>query len=86
MPFSICGTPIRRASMTCRLICIYARIKMDAQGHYVFRTLIPAPYRDGGLDRPRHIHYIITAPGHRKLVTQLYFEGDERLDRDTFVR
>lgn len=72
--------------MTSDRFLFRARVRMDGNGHYVFRTLIPSPYRDGGLDRPRHIHYIVTAPGHRRLVTQLYFEGDERLDQDTFVR
>lgn len=43
-----------------------------AAGDYSYETIIPAQY--GG--RPRHIHYVVNAPGHRTLVTQLYFADD----------
>ncbi len=58
----------------------------DEQGRYHFTTLVPKGYRDGPLDRPRHIHYIVKAKGHRTLVTQLYFQGDEKLKDDIFVQ
>lgn len=45
-------------------------------GEYRFETIIPGQY--GG--RAQHIHYIITAPGHRQLVTQLYFETDPKFE------
>ncbi len=32
--------------------------------------------------RPAHIHFIVSAEGRKSLVTQLYFEGDPRLDSD----
>jgi protocatechuate 3,4-dioxygenase beta subunit len=32
--------------------------------------------------RPAHIHFIITAAGHRPLVTALYIEGDQYIDSD----
>lgn len=41
-------------------------------GEYNFETIVPGQY--GG--RPRHIHYVVSAPGHRQLVTQLYFDDD----------
>jgi protocatechuate 3,4-dioxygenase beta subunit len=47
-------------------------IPSNAKGEYRFETIIPGQY--GG--RARHIHYMIGAPGHRRLVTQLYFEND----------
>jgi len=62
------------------------RIRTDQHGKYTFQTLIPAGYKDGPLDRPAHIHYLLEAPGHRKLVTQLYFDGDPKLDGDIFIR
>jgi protocatechuate 3,4-dioxygenase beta subunit len=43
-------------------------------GEYRFETIMPGQY--GG--RAQHIHYVITAPGHRHLVTQLYFETDPK--------
>jgi protocatechuate 3,4-dioxygenase beta subunit len=48
------------------------QIVPQASGDYKFETIVPAGY--GG--RPRHIHYVVSAPGHRQLVTQLYFADD----------
>lgn len=48
------------------------QIVPQPSGEYKFETIVPHGY--GG--RPQHIHYVITAPGHRQLVTQLYFAND----------
>ena len=32
--------------------------------------------------RPAHIHFLISAPGYRELVTALYMAGDEHLEDD----
>lgn len=72
------------------------RIETDADGRYVFRTLLPAGYAcppDGQtqklLDqlgrhghRPAHIHFFVSAPGFRKLTTQINIDGDEYLHED----
>jgi len=58
----------------------------DKKGCYHYETLVPKGYKDGGLDRPKHIHYRVTANDHKTLVTQLYFTGDEKLENDPFVR
>lgn len=47
-------------------------IPANASGEYRFETIIPGQY--GG--RAQHIHYMINAPGHKRLVTQLYFAND----------
>ena len=44
----------------------------DADGHYRFRTIRPAPYPG----RTPHIHYAIFTGSERLLVTQMYVEGD----------
>ena len=49
-------------------------IPVQNSGEYRFETIMPGQY--GG--RAQHIHYVITAPGHRQLVTQLYFETDPK--------
>jgi catechol 1,2-dioxygenase len=68
-------------------------ILTDADGRYGFRSIIPAGYGcppDGTtqqlLDllgrhgqRPAHIHFFVSAPGHRKLTTQINIDGDEYL-------
>ena len=72
------------------------RIETDAEGRYRFRSILPAGYgcppegptqqlldrmgRHGR--RPAHIHFFVTAPGFRKLTTQINIEGDEYLHDD----
>jgi protocatechuate 3,4-dioxygenase beta subunit len=55
------------------------RTKLDIgnSGDYAVETVMPGHYPD----RPaQHIHYLITAPGHKPLITQLYFETDPYFD------
>jgi catechol 1,2-dioxygenase len=68
----------------------------DERGEYEFRTILPVSYpipNDGpagqllqGLGRhpfrPAHVHFMISAPGHRKLVTHLFLQGDKYLESD----
>ena len=50
-----------------------AKISPDEKGYYDVETVMPGHYAD----RPaQHIHYLITAPGHKTLVTQAYFATD----------
>ncbi|GAB4041355.1 dioxygenase family protein [Spirosoma gilvum] len=46
----------------------------NAQGEYQFKTIIPGLYGR----RTRHIHYKVSKRGYHELITQLYFEGEER--------
>jgi catechol 1,2-dioxygenase len=69
------------------------RIITDAQGRYRARSIVPSGYGcspDGPtqevLDllgrhgqRPAHIHFFISAPGHRHLTTQINLSGDQYL-------
>ncbi|MBS0561481.1 MAG: catechol 1,2-dioxygenase [Proteobacteria bacterium] len=72
------------------------RIETDAEGRYRFRSLLPSGYAcppDGPTqqlldqlgrhgNRPAHIHFFVTAPGHRKLTTQINIDGDAFLHDD----
>lgn len=49
----------------------------DKNGNYHFRTLRPVPYAG----RTPHIHYRVSAPGFKRLTTQLYV--NEEQDRNT---
>lgn len=65
-------------------------------GEYRFWSVLPAPYpipHDGpvgallraagrGPMRPAHLHFKVTAPGHRTLITHIFVAGDPYLDRD----
>lgn len=66
------------------------RVRTDAQGRYQARSIVPSGYgcppdsptqrvldslgRHG--QRPAHIHFFISAPGHRHLTTQINLAGD----------
>jgi protocatechuate 3,4-dioxygenase beta subunit len=52
------------------------QIPVRESGEYKFETIMPGEY--GG--RAQHIHYVIAAPNHRQLVTQLYFETDPKFE------
>ncbi len=54
----------------------------NVQGFYMFETILPGHYPNGGSFRPSHIHVKITPPGFDTLTTQLYFEGDEYIPGD----
>lgn len=58
------------------------QVRTNEQGFYLFETIKPGKYRNGNSFRPSHIHYKITPPGFETLTTQLYFAGDEDLERD----
>ena len=72
------------------------RIETDANGRYEFRTIVPAGYGcppDGPTQRllnalgrhgqrPAHIHFFVSAPGHRHLTTQINIAGDKYLYDD----
>ena len=73
-----------------------ATFKTDQRGEYAFETILPVSYpipNDGpagqlleGLGRhpfrPAHVHFMIGAPGYRKLVTHLFLKGDKYLESD----
>jgi catechol 1,2-dioxygenase len=73
------------------------RIRVEQSGAYEFQTMVPSPYTvptDGPVGRyleamdqhpwrPAHIHFKVTAPGHRTLVTQVFFPDDPYLENDT---
>jgi protocatechuate 3,4-dioxygenase beta subunit len=73
-----------------------ARLQADGDGRYAFSTVAPAPYtvpNDGPVGdllgatgrhpwRPSHLHFIIEAPGHRTLVTELFPASDPYLYED----
>ena len=78
------------------------RIETDVDGRYRFRSILPAGYAcpPGGptqslLDqlgrhgrRPAHIHFFVTAPGYRKLTTQINIDGETSFNgaEDAFAK
>lgn len=56
-----------------------------SDGEYKFKTIIPGRYLNGSTYRPSHIHFRITAPSHRELVSQIYFKEDPFIDSDPWA-
>ena len=73
-----------------------ATFRTDENGEYEFKTVIPPSYpipNDGPAGqllerlgrhpfRPAHVHFMITAPRYRTLVTHLFLAGDKYLGSD----
>lgn len=73
-----------------------AKFTARTDGGYCLRTVAPTGYSipmDGPVGelvartaishfRPAHVHFLITAPGHRPLITHLFQEGAQYLDSD----
>jgi hydroxyquinol 1,2-dioxygenase len=73
------------------------RYYTDADGRYIARSITPFGYKvpmDGPVGdmlraqnrpgwRPAHIHFLVSAPGYREIVTALYVAGDEHIEQDT---
>lgn len=71
-------------------------IVTDANGRYKFQSILPVGYGcppDGPTqalltqlgrhgNRPAHIHFFVTADGHRKLTTQINIDGDPLVNDD----
>jgi len=56
-----------------------AKLSADDAGKYKFDSVLPGHYPDRVC---QHIHYLVTAPGHKPLVTQLYFATDPVFEGD----
>ena len=73
------------------------KVRPAGDGSYQIQTMLPKPYTvptEGPVGRyleavgqhpwrPAHIHFKVTAPGHRTLVTQVFFPDDPYLENDT---
>ena len=74
-----------------------AHLCTDADGRYSFWGITPTPYpipHDGPVGqmlgavgrspmRAAHLHFMVSAPGQRTLVTHIFVLGDQLLDTDT---
>jgi catechol 1,2-dioxygenase len=72
------------------------RFQTDVDGRFHFRSVRPAGYpvpTDGPCgellraqlrhpNRPAHLHFMVSKPGHKVLVTQVFADDDENLESD----
>jgi hydroxyquinol 1,2-dioxygenase len=73
-----------------------AHLFTDEQGRYAFWAVTPTPYpipHDGPVGqmleavgrspmRAAHLHFLVSSPGYRTLVTHIFVRGDELLSTD----
>ncbi|MBT3480658.1 MAG: hydroxyquinol 1,2-dioxygenase [Opitutales bacterium] len=73
------------------------RMRTNKDGYYQFTTIKPVSYKvptDGPVGRmldlqgrhawrPSHLHYKVSADGHRNLITEVFDEGDEYIEEDS---
>lgn len=59
--------------------------KTNEKGEYAFQTILPGKYLNGELYRPSHIHFRVTAEGHKELISQIYFQGDPHIAADPWA-
>jgi catechol 1,2-dioxygenase len=72
------------------------QFKTDAHGQYFFKTVRPSGYpvpTDGPCgdllraqlrhpNRPAHLHFMVSSPGHKVMITQVFADGDANLSSD----
>jgi protocatechuate 3,4-dioxygenase beta subunit len=56
-----------------------AKVPVDGKAGYQIETIMPGHYPDRVC---QHVHYLVTAPGHKPLITQLYFATDPVFEGD----
>ncbi len=61
------------------------RLVTDEAGYYEYETIKPGAYGVGDSMRPSHIHYMVQAAGHARLITQCYFKGDPHIAKDPWA-
>lgn len=78
------------------LFFLRGRLRTDSEGRPWFWSIMPRSYpipTDGPVGtllaaagrhpfRPAHLHFMIAAPGHNKLITHIFVKGDDYLDSD----
>ncbi|MGP0096452.1 MAG: hypothetical protein ACLPHI_05420 [Terriglobales bacterium] len=56
-----------------------AKLTTSAEGKYDFSSVMPGHYPARVC---QHVHFLVTAPGHKPLVTQMYFATDPVFEGD----
>lgn len=65
----------------------YARLLTDADGAWRVKTIVPGAYPvERDWSRPPHVHFKVSHPGHRELITQMYFGGEALNDIDRILQ
>ena len=62
-----------------------ARVFTNSKGQYRFKTIFPGKYLNGATYRPAHIHFRVSSPQTKELVSQVYFKNDPDIGNDQWA-
>jgi len=95
---SDCKTPIKNALVeiwhcttdgeydnTSKAFNLRAKWFTNSKGDYSFKTILPGKYLNGKNYRPAHIHFRVSAPNSKELISQIYFKGDPHITSDPWA-
>jgi hypothetical protein len=61
------------------------RYQTGSDGMYEFTAVKPGWYLNGSQYRPSHIHFRVTKPAYKEVITQLYFKDDPYIAADPWA-
>lgn len=62
-----------------------AQLNTNEKGEYCFLTILPGKYLLDEVYRPAHIHFRVTEKNSQELISQFYFKGDPKIEKDRWA-
>lgn len=56
----------------------FGKVKANAEGRYVIKTIVPKWYRIFDIDRAAHIHMKVRSPENGVFTSEVYFSGEDQ--------
>lgn len=56
----------------------FSKVRTDAVGRYMIKTIVPKWYRIFDIDRAAHIHMKVRSPNHGVVTSEIYFSGADQ--------
>lgn len=56
----------------------FAKVRTDAAGRYMIKTIVPKWYRIFDIDRAAHIHVKVRSPNNGVVTSEIYFSGADQ--------
>ncbi len=56
----------------------FSKVRTDAAGRYMIKTIVPKWYRIFDIDRAAHIHIKVRSPSNGVVTSEIYFSGDDQ--------
>lgn len=56
----------------------FAKVRVDEEGRYLIKTIVPSWYRIFEIDRAAHIHMKVRSPANGVFTSEIYFSGEDQ--------